>query len=240
MAAIELKQQLKLTQQLIMTPQLQQAIKLLQLSRLELLDTIHQELETNPVLEENLEEHGETVESDQPAATDADPVNPFPEVEVSEKMREDFDWESYLDEYSSGTPVLMESESNREFPSYDHRLSVPDSLQEHLMWQLRLSSIPEDEREIGGIIIGNLNGDGYLDATLEEIAAMGETEVRVVESVLAKMQMFDPVGVGARDLRECLLVQAKMLNHPNDLVIRIVENYLHFLEPRTIPRWFAH
>ena len=235
MAAIELKQQLKLTQQLIMTPQLQQAIKLLQLSRLELLETIHQELETNPVLEENMEEQGETIENDPPAPSDVEPVNPFPEVEVSEKMREDFDWESYLDEYSSGTPVLMESDPNRDFPSYDHRLSVPDSLQEHLVWQLRLSDIPEDEREIGGIIIGNLNGDGYLDATLDEIAAMAETEVSVVESVLAKIQMLDPVGVGARDLKECLLVQARVLGHPNDLVIRIIENYLHFLENKNYP-----
>lgn len=235
MAAIELKQQLKLTQQLIMTPQLQQAIKLLQLSRLELLETIHQELETNPVLEETQEDQGETAEVEEAAGAEPEPANPFPEVEVSEKMREDFDWESYLDEYSSGTPVLMESDSGRDLPSFDHRLSTPDSLQEHLMWQLRLSDIPDNEREIGAIIIGNLNGDGYLDATMEEIADMAQTGVSMVESVLAKIQIFDPVGIGARDLKECLLIQAKVLNHPNDLVIRILENYLHFLENKNYP-----
>jgi RNA polymerase sigma-54 factor len=235
MAAIELKQQLKLTQQLIMTPQLQQAIKLLQLSRLELLETIHQELETNPVLEENQEDQGETVEVNEPVGSEPEQVNPFPEVEVSETMREDFDWETYLDEYSSGTRVLMETDSGRDFPSYDHRLSAPDTLQEHLIWQLRLSDIPDNEREIGAMIIGNLNGDGYLDATLEEIASMGEVEVSLVESVLSKIQILDPVGVGARDLRECLLVQAKVLNHPNDLVIKIIEGYLHFLENKNYP-----
>ena len=229
MAALELKQQLKLSQQLIMTPQLQQAIKLLQLSRLELLETIHQELETNPLLEESQEE---TVEGDESQPPEVVPDEPYKEVEVSEKMREDFDWESYLEEYNTGTPVLVETDHNREYPSYDQRVTIPPSLEDHLVWQLRLSDMSEEDREVAGLILGNLNGDGYLDATLDEIAEMGEVSVEKVESVLARVQVLDPIGVGARDLKECLLVQAKNLDLPDDLVIQIIENYLHFLETK--------
>ena len=223
--ALELRQQLKLTQQLIMTPQLQQAIKLLQLSRLELLDTINQELEANPMLEEVQEEMSE--EKPEGEAEDS-----FQEVEISEKMREDFDWESYLEEYNTGTPVLIEKDPNKEWPSYDHKLTLPASLENHLNWQLRLSDMTESEKEIGSYIIGNLNHDGYLEATTQEIATMGEFDVEQVESVLARIQLFDPIGVAARDLRECLLIQARSLEPPNDLVIRIIEDHLHYLESK--------
>jgi len=224
--ALELRQQLKLTQQLIMTPQLQQAIKLLQLSRLELLETINQELEANPLLEEVQEEVSEA-EKPETASEES-----FQEVEISEKMREDFDWESYLEEYNTSTPVLVEKDPNREWPSYDHKLTLPASLENHLNWQLRLSDMTEAEKEIGSYIIGNLNRDGYLEATLEEIASMGEVSVDEVEPVLAKIQVFDPIGVAARDLRECLLIQARNLELQDDLVVRIIEQHLHYLESK--------
>ncbi|MBP8644884.1 MAG: RNA polymerase factor sigma-54 [Syntrophobacteraceae bacterium] len=228
-AAFELKQQLKLSQQLIMTPQLQQAIKLLQLSRLELLETIHQEMETNPLLEEVQEENLD-VENLDVAETKVD--EPYSEVEVAEKIREDFDWESYLDEYNTGTPVAMETDPNREWPSYDHRLTAPASLDEHLGWQLRLSEMSEEEKLIGLLILGNLNTDGYLDATVDEIAQMAETSQDRVEEVLRKVQLFDPVGVCARDLRECLLIQVKTLHPENELAATIVEHHLHYLETK--------
>ncbi len=224
--ALELRQQLKLTQQLIMTPQLQQAIKLLQLSRLELLETINQELEANPLLEEVQEEVSEA-EKPETASEES-----FKEVEISEKMREDFDWESYLEEYNTSTPVLIEKDPNREWPSYDHKLTLPASLENHLNWQLRLSDMTEADKEIGSYIIGNLNRDGYLEATLEEIASMGEISVGEVEQVLAKIQVFDPIGVAARDLRECLLIQAMNLELQDDLVVRIIEQHLHYLESK--------
>lgn len=224
--ALELRQQLKLTQQLIMTPQLQQAIKLLQLSRLELLETINQELETNPLLEEVQEEVVEA-EKQETVAEES-----FKEVEISEKMREDFDWESYLDEYNTGTPVLVEKDPNREWPTYDHKLTLPASLEDHLIWQLRLSNMTETEKEIGSYIIGNLNRDGYLEATLEEIAEMGGVSTDEVEKVLAKIHLFDPMGVAARDLRECLLIQARNLELEDDLVVRIIEDHLQYLETK--------
>ncbi|MFP5212441.1 MAG: RNA polymerase factor sigma-54 [Acidobacteriota bacterium] len=229
MAALELKQQLKLSQQLIMTPQLQQAIKLLQLSRLELVETIHQELETNPLLEEV---QSDSLESEDAGSLECLPDEPFPEVEISGNIREDFDWAGFLEEYNSTTPVLNETDPNQEWPTFDHSLTLPTTLEDHLAWQLRLSSLTDDEREVGGLIIGNLNNDGYLDATVEEIAEMGEVSTEMVETVLAKVQSLDPPGVAARDLRECLLIQARSLDPPNDLVVRIIEGYLHFLESK--------
>ncbi|HYA40242.1 MAG TPA: RNA polymerase factor sigma-54 [Syntrophobacteraceae bacterium] len=228
--ALELKQQLKLSQQLIMTPQLQQAIKLLQLSRLELLETIHEELETNPLLEETQEELPTEQDSELESLTTEEP--PFQEVQLSEKMREDFDWEGYLEEYNTNTPVLVESDPNQEWPSADNRLTEQTSLKDHLEWQIRLSDFSDQEREIGECIIGNLNADGYLDATVEEIVGMSGAPASKVEEVLAKIQNFDPTGVAARDLRECLLVQAKNLELKDELVVRIIEDHLHYLETK--------
>lgn len=230
MAAFELRQQLRLSQQLIMTPQLQQAIKLLQLSRLELLETIHQELETNPLLEEAQEEISTSEEEEIQSASAEES---FSEVQVTENVREDFDWESYLDEYSSATPVLVETDRGKEWPSYDFKLTAPESLKEHLIWQLRLTTdLTETDKVIGALIVGNLNGDGYLDATIEEIARMGEVSTKHVEHILARVQLLDPLGIAARDLRECLLIQAKSLYPEDKLAQRIIENHLHFLETR--------
>jgi len=228
--ALELRQQLKLSQQLIMTPQLQQAIKLLQLSRLELLDTIHQELETNPLLEETQEEL--PTEQDAELETLTTEETPFQEVQLSEKMREDFDWEGYLEEYNTSTPVLVETDPNQEWPSFDSRLTESTTLEDHLVWQLRLSDFSEEEREIGACIIGNLNNDGYLDATIEEIVEMSGADPSRVEEVLGRIQNFDPTGVAARDLRECLLVQAKNMEIEDRLVVRIIEDHLHYLETK--------
>ncbi len=228
--ALELKQQLKLSQQLIMTPQLQQAIKLLQLSRLELLETIHQELETNPLLEETQEEL--PTEQDAELETLTNDETPFQEVQLSEKIREDFDWEGYLEEYNTSTPVLVETDPNQEWPSYDSRLTEAATLEDHLVWQLRLSDFTDEERVIGAAIIGNLDKDGYLDATIEEIAEMAQADPAKVEEVLARVQNFDPTGVGSRNLRECLLVQAKNLELQDPLVITIIEEHLHYLETK--------
>ncbi len=232
--ALELRQQLRLSQQLIMTPQLQQAIKLLQLSRLELLDTIHQELETNPLLEESQEEL--PTEQDAELETLTTEETPFQEVQLSEKMREDFDWEGYLEEYNTSTPVLVEIDPNQEWPSFDSRLTEPTTLEDHLVWQLRLSDFSDEEREIGACIIGNLNNDGYLDATIEDIVEMSGAEPSKVEEVLGRIQNFDPTGVAARDLRECLLVQAKNMEFEDKLVVRIIEDHLQLSRNKELRR----
>ena len=153
-------------------------------------------------------------------------------MQLSEKMREDFDWEGYLEEYNTSTPVLVETDPNQEWPSFDSRLTEPTSLKDHLEWQIRLSDFSDEEREIGECIIGNLNNDGYLDATIEEVAQLSGAQPSKVEEVLRRVQNFDPAGVAARDLRECLLVQAKNLELQDKLVERIIEDYLHYLETK--------
>ncbi len=228
--ALELRQSLKLTQQLVMTPQLQQAIKLLQLSRLELLENIHQELETNPLLEESTGEVQEDSEAGGEESNEPISEEPFQEVEIVEKNRDDFDWESYLDEYNVSSPVLMERDSSQEAPAYDLYLTSKTSLYDHLAWQLRFTDLDAREQEIGVHIIGNLNKDGYLDATLEEIAEMANASVEAVEKVLATVHGLDPLGVAARDLRECLLIQARNLALEDDLPIQIISHHLQYLE----------
>jgi len=231
--AFELRQQLKLTPQLVMTPQLQQAIKLLQLSRLELVQTIQQELEMNPVLEEvdSVEEFEETLDVEE--ATVQPDYGEVKEVEISEKVKDDFDWESFAEEYSSSAYIeRQEREEGEEFPSFEQRLAKPTSLRDHLLWQLNLSNLTEREKEIGEEIIGNLDPNGYLEATVEEIARLTNASPEEVEKVLKVVQHFDPLGVAARDLKECLLIQARYLIPGNELVETIIQNYLHYLETK--------
>ena len=229
--ALELRQQLRLTQQLVMTPQLQQAIKLLQLCRLELLDVISQEMEENPVLEDAPE--GVPADGDADGEPITGPSEPpaLKPVTVEEAPRSDFDWSGYLEEYDTPGPVYFEAEE-RETPEYENFLARRESLNEHLMWQLLLSLPSRREERIGSAIIGNLNRDGYLKATVDEIATLTEADVSEVESVLGKMQSFDPPGVCARDLSESLLIQIRQLGLQDSIVVQIIQNHLKHLENR--------
>ena len=225
---IELSQRLKLTQQLIMTPQLQQAIKLLQLSRLDLLDTITEELESNPLLEESQDA---APEHDGPGEKGESPNQEnISEVTIDEKAKEDFDWEAYLGDYSSSSRVRVEREVSRELPSLESRLTKKSSLNAHLLWQLHLSHLSNHQKQIGNLIIGNMDRDGYLRTTVSEIAEMADCDEAFVEDVLYPIQQFDPVGVAARDLQECLLLQAKSLELEDDLAVTIIKNHLKNLE----------
>lgn len=233
--AIELKQSLNLTQQLIMTPQLQQAIKLLQLSRLELLDTITEEMEINPVLEERVS--GETEED---ARTEdvkevvGESTSDFPEVKVEERARDDVDWENYLSEYNTGWAGTPYEE--RETPPFENLTSTKTSLNSHLMWQLNMSNLDNEQREIGVHIIGNLNGDGYLDLELEEISrTTGYSMEKVVETLYC-IQAFDPIGVAARDTKESLLIQARFHDLGGTTVEKIITDHLKDLEVKKYDR----
>src|SRR5205085_835747 len=261
--ALELKQSLRLSQQRVMTPQLQQAMKLLQLSRLELVDLIRTEMEQNPLLEEPVE--GATAEIEEaPAeltstlnesieASELLPEKP-PERENDAKQqadgeiqRTDIDWEQYLDNYQTQhtAPSGGSGASTEDLPSYQDTLTRPVGLTEHLLEQLRMSRLSPEEERIGVLIIGNLNRDGYLvmdpdaeptvpalkeDVVAPEVASLTEIDAEAArgepdplialavesgvaattaEKVLHLIQRFDPVGCGSRDLRECLLVQAR-------------------------------
>jgi RNA polymerase sigma-54 factor len=229
--ALELRQQLKLSQQLVMTPQLQQAIKLLQLSRLELVDAINQEIEENPALEE-LSEHTPKELADE--AHDAEEarsaeVASETEVKIEEKLNTDIDWDNYIEEYNSTGKTHYESE-HRESTSFEAFVSEKKSLNDHLLWQL-LMFLPSDfEKEIGCLIIGNLNQDGYLTTTVEELSVASDYPVDMVEDVLETLQSFDPPGVCARSLSECLLIQARQLKIDDPVLTRIISHHIKDLE----------
>ena len=235
--AFELKQNLKLTQQLIMTPQLQQAIKLLQLSRLELVDTISQEMEENPLLEEEFTEEytgNEAVpENDAVEIADREEIKT---IERTEEItgegdgKEEFDWNSYLEDY--GPTGVRYDRKEDEAPSWDNMMMVKPSLTNHLMWQLKLSRFTDAQMRIGEQIIGNLDGNGYLMASLEEIATQEGVEENFVESVLEKIQEFDPPGIAARDIKECLLIQAKILGVLTPLIEKLIKEHLKDLETK--------
>jgi len=236
--AIEIKQQLRLSQQLVMTPQLQQAIKLLQLSRLELVNLVQQELQENPVLEETLEaEEIPTPSSEmqtesepvEPVVAEASQVSAEREPTEAEKVA-DLDWQNYMDAYPQ--TGFSESREDDERRSLEATLTRRPSLQEHLEWQLQLSPFEEDERRAAEFILGNLDDDGYLQESVEAIAGESGLPVEVVERTLAKIQTFDPPGVAARDLRECLLLQLVPLGIDDPLVRRLIDEHLGALQKR--------
>ena len=227
--ALELRQQLRLTQQLIMTPQLQMAIKLLQLSRLELLDTIRQELEENPTLEEDVQEVSpEEQSAEKSEDLPADPSS-TKEVTIEEKIRDDIDWNNYIDEYNSSGRVHFETE-RKDAPNFESFVTRKESLREHLLWQLLMTSPTEEEEKIGTFIAGNLDKDGYMDVPVEYLANESGATPDKVEQILSLMQTFDPIGVCARNLSECLLIQAKYFELDDTIVIEIITNHLNHLE----------
>ncbi|OGR30364.1 MAG: RNA polymerase sigma-54 factor [Desulfuromonadaceae bacterium GWB2_53_15] len=230
--AMEMRQQLKMSQQLVMTPQLQQAIKLLQLTRLELQDVVRQELEENPLLEETVEaEDIREVEPLEAAEKENEPdsqENEFHEVETGEDTLRD--WDSYLDgyNYSSGEQYSGEDEHS----SFENLLTRKDTLVDHLLWQLHMGHFSDHEVGIGEEIIGNIDEEGYLRASLEEVAQTCSVNELDVLPVLERIQEFDPTGVAARDLRECLLIQARFLGMQGSVVERILLNNISDLETR--------
>jgi len=213
-----------------MTPQLQMAIKLLQLSRLELLDTIRQELEENPALEE-IQDSGADENLTEQSETPPEDTSRTEEVVIEEKIHDDIDWSNYLGEYNTPGRTSYESE-NKDAPRFEAFIAPKKSLRDHLLWQLLMTKPSKQEESIASLIVGNLNKDGYLDSTVEEIALMSGSAVEAVEILLTKMQAFDPIGVCARDLKECLLIQAAHFGFENTIVSDIISNHLHDLEKK--------
>ena len=256
---MEIKQHLKLSQQLVMTPQLQQAIKLLQLSRVELVDMVRDELLENPVLEDsvdlsaeqqkpsNTEEQGagamREAETERIGETETpvtqvsgDRVDGAGEVKADSRSGEavaDFDWDTYLENQSNAAPMPTFRSNSEDLPSIEATLTRGTSLFDHLEWQLKLTrGFSKEEEGVALLIIGNLTPDGYLDLPVEELAEEAGVAVPFVEHVLGRVQGFDPPGVAARDLQECLLIQARHVGADDDLVIGIISKHLHNLEKR--------
>jgi RNA polymerase sigma-54 factor len=223
--AYELKQNLKLSQQLIMTPQLQQAIRLLQLSSLELSDLLQQEINENPVLDEQVEDSSAEREASGETSTgDGEAEEPLSGLD----NKAEFDWKEYFRADGSRSTVYAAEDREELEPIITKRTSLED----HLAWQLHLHPFDEREMKIGEHIIGNLNNDGYLQVSIEEICRDCGAEQQLVEAVLEKIKKFDPVGVAARTLQECLLSQADVLPGDQRLVKSMLQQHMSNLEAR--------
>src|ERR1043165_3223538 len=214
---MKLRLDLRLSQKLIMTPQLQQAIKLLQLSRLELQQTLTQHLMENPLLEELQTDADETTDEysqDKPEASGDEAPSEAPGQETAETVEEQSpsSWEDYFDSDRRAGDTEYPASSQDEFPSYDQTVVKAQSLEDHLLWQLALSGVSDADKGVGRLLIGNVDDDGYLRTPIAEIASEAGVSAEKVESVLGLIHTFDPAGVGARDLQECLMIQLGFLD----------------------------
>ena len=241
--ALEIRQVQKLAQQLVMTPQLQQAIKLLQLSRLELEELISVELQENPALEEGLaEEKGEGQQTLVAGEAEiSEPILPEAKRELSAADKiGTLDWQEYIDSHSNSVHGSLTAEASYDEddgpPSWENTLTRKTSLEDHLVWQLRLSRLSERQETIGFYIIGNLDENGYLTLSVEEVCQATGAAPEECEAVLKQILFFDPVGVAARDLRECLLTQLENLGLDTSLAARIVSDHLPHLENKRYDR----
>ena len=229
---------LKLHQTLVLTPQLQLAIRLLQLSRLELADEINSQLESNPVLDEESDgadrmtfDEAAREGVDRPEGLDSPSRQEEPAEgesrEPGASRAEEQDWEKFVDSYHGFTTGSEIRVSNEEYPSIEATATRRTTLNDHLMWQLQLSDLAGSDLEVGAFIIGNLDEDGRLvDVNAEECAAQTGAPAEAFERILARIQQFDPVGVAARDLRECLRIQA-LRHHPgNERLLKLIDRHL--------------
>ncbi len=223
----EPKLQLRVSQKQILTPSLVQMVSLLQLNKLELRAMIEQELMQNPVLEEIAEDglpRERELAEEAPEQRDAEPA-----ADEQHDPFEEFDMKAVFEEYMDATERQAEREVI-ERPSFENFLSPPTTLADHLDWQLGLAIAPDEVKYAARSIIGNLNEDGYLTATLEEICESDGHQLEHVQAALHLVQEFDPLGVAARDLQESLLLQLQTLEPDNVLARQIVQDHLKQLQ----------
>ena len=243
---MEIKQQLKISQQLVMTPQLAQAIKLLQMSRMELADVVQEELLENPMLEDiregtdsrevavgDLKSNEQSTIEQQVARDDA------AETKKDEK-KDEIDWEKYLENHAMQAPMQSYSGPSRhdDLPGIDQTLSRSEDLTEHLIWQLKMGDFVEDEIRFAALVVGNLNDAGYLKVDgveeaeiIPRFAEEAGLHPEDAEEVLCMMQRFDPLGVCSRSLKECLRVQAEHFKM-DELVMKVIDEHIPNLEKR--------
>ncbi|TYP63332.1 RNA polymerase factor sigma-54 [Stutzerimonas stutzeri] len=252
---------LKMGQQLTMTPQLQQAIRLLQLSTLDLQQEIQEALDSNPMLEreedgedfdnsdpmaESIEKKSESPTTDSPEHSEPDnhyeePINTVENLEdgdwgdrIPNELPVDTAWEDIYQTSASSLPSNDDDEWD-----FTTRTSSGESLQSHLLWQLNLAPMSDTDRLIAATLIDCINPQGYLDETLEEVLESFDPELGIeldeVEVVLRRIQQFEPAGIGARDLRECLLLQLRQLPERTEWLseaVRLVSDHLDILGAR--------
>lgn len=251
---MEMRQELKLSQQLVMTPQLQQAIRLLQLSRMELAELVHDELLENPLMDDEMDLDSERSRERDEMGGDEQQLHQMEAAGSTETPMEgsvvdgvaqteikgdaaavgEIDWENYLDSYSSGPGQGPGFRGDGdEMPSLEATLTKPMSLHDHLAWQLKMTNLPQEQLEIGVEILGNIDADGYIkEPTIEMLAADLGADPVLCEQVLEKIQTFDPIGVGARSLAECMLIQCVAAGQDDDLCVKMIRSHLGNLEKK--------
>ena len=230
--------ELKLGQRLTMTPQLQQAIKLLQLSAIDLKTEIQQALEENPLLEEHengldleLEDTEGGYEDQAVSGTDENETAASDESEITQ-------WSEHFESHITGI------RNDRNAPEIEDRSSKPTTLKDHLMWQMCMIPFSDTDREIAIALIDAIDEDGYLTASIEDIIAIlakegVEIDADEVEATLHQIQNFDPIGVGARDLKECLLIQLKQFDQNQEQITHagaLITDHFDLLSSRALPQ----
>ncbi|MBS4536610.1 RNA polymerase factor sigma-54 [Clostridium sp. D2Q-14] len=199
---------LQQTQKLVMTPELRQAIKLLQFNSIELREYLDAEMEINPLIEMEIKNNKENIDIDK----------------ISDKMENDIDWKEYANQYddiSYRSSYIKSKEYN-----YENFISKERSLKKHLLFQLDLTIFNKNDKSIGKQIIENINNNGYLSISIEDIASEINVSKDKVQNILEIIQTFDPLGIGARDLKECLKIQLRAKNYDSSDILSIIDNYL--------------
>lgn len=200
---------LEQAQKLIMTPELRQAIQMLQFTSQELSEYLEKQMETNPLLEA------------------ANSTNDFESIDEYSKEKEEFDWKDFLGKYDDiSYRPQCDKDKEKEEMNYENFIGYSPSLKEHLFFQLTLATSRKRVKKIGEFIIECLDENGYLASSIDLIAEEMKTSTEEIEKVLKLIQTFDPVGVGARDLRECLTIQLKEKKIRNTNVYKVVDEYL--------------
>ena len=239
--AMEARLSLRQSQRVVMTPLLQQAIQLLQLSTLELQEVVQKELLENPLLEEMPVDGAETPEAGE--ATPSAEATPAPTVEpitvdpppTAERQTDELPFDPISVMFDEPEERSLVAQEEREDVPFENMVRSVSSLTDHLDEQLRYASDDPLVRRIGTEIIGNLDEDGYLRASDEEIAQRCQTTVEEVRKVVAIVQAFDPPGVAARSIQECLLIQLKADPNPDPVSVEIVEEHFEDLSRRRYP-----
>ena len=228
---LEQKLHLKLSQRLVMTPSLQQAIKLLQMSKLELEEVLNQEMVENPLLEEEQEEQPEAERIEAAKEEAPPPSEPAPEApaEKEKDSFEEIDFDTYFEDYLESAYNPRQYDDSEQVP-LENTLSRPQGLTEYLTWQLSMSEAASWVREIATYLIGNIDEDGYLRVSRDEIRAAGYTDDAEVEKALQTVRGFDPPGICAFDLPDCLMLQIRAMGIENPLIEKIItEHWAEFL-----------
>ncbi len=230
---LEIKQSLKLQQTLAITPQLQQAIKLLQLNHIELVEQIQNEILENPTLEEIPGTASDNV-SDAERVLEREAANVVGDAvdQSNGNTEKDVDWNKLIDGMSQERSRQSGSAGMDELPPIETNLVETRSLADHLLWQLQMQSCTDAEQEAATILLNNLDDRGWLVAPLEELLAGSGIDLDDIEGALDIVQHLDPLGCGARNLEECLRVQAAVLYPEDPYLPRVIDHHLHDIEKR--------